>query len=126
MALNDGILPKASNDHNIPRMTWRDHKGTTEWAEYDFDKPRKLAKSDVYWFDDEAGEKPGQCRTPASWKLLYQTDGGWKEVPNASGYGVDKDKFNAVTFDAIETKAIRLEVKLKENYSGGVLEWKVE
>jgi hypothetical protein len=126
MALNDGILPKASNDHNIPRMTWWDHKGTTEWAEYDFDKPRKLTKSDVYWFDDETGEKPGQCRTPASWKVLYQTDGGWKEVPNASGYGVDKDKFNSVTFDSIETKAIRLEVKLKPNYSGGVLEWKVE
>jgi len=126
MALNDGILPKSSNDHNIPRMTWWDHKGTTEWAEYDFDKPRTLSKSDVYWFDDETGAKPGQCRTPASWKLLYQTDGGWKEVPGASGYGVEKDKFNAVTFEAIETKAIRLEVKLKENDSGGVLEWKVE
>ena len=33
-AVNDGLLPKASDDHDIPRMTWWDHKGTTEWVSY--------------------------------------------------------------------------------------------
>jgi hypothetical protein len=125
-ALNDGLLPKFSNDHSIPRMTWWDHKGTTEWAEYDFDKSRKLSKSDVYWFDDETGQKTGACRTPATWRLLYKSGGEWKEVPNPSGYGVEKDKLNATTFDAIETTAIRLEARLKPGVSAGILEWRVE
>jgi DUF1680 family protein len=125
-ALNDGLLPKFSNDHNIPRMTWWDHKGTTEWAEYDFDKPRKLNKSEVYWFDDETGQQKGACRTPASARLLYKSGNDWKEVSNASGYGVEKDKFNVTTFEPTATTAIRLEVKLKENFSGGILEWRVE
>ena len=126
LALNDGLVPKSSNDHSIPRMTWWDHKGTTEWAQYDFEKPRKLSKSEVYWFDDETVPQKGQCRIPASWKLLYKSGDGWKEVPNTSGYGVAKDKFNATTFDAVETSAIRLEVRLKPNVSGGILEWRVE
>jgi hypothetical protein len=41
-------------------------------------------------------------------------------------YGTDKDKFNRVTFDAVETTAIRLEVRLSEGFSGGILEWRVE
>jgi hypothetical protein len=126
MALNDGILPKTSSDQNIPRMTFWDHKGTAEWAEYDFEKPRKLSKCEVYWFDDESAQKPGQCRTPASWKVMYKAGDGWKEVSGATGYGVAKDRFNTVTFDGIETTGIRLEVKLKEQVSGGILEWRVE
>jgi len=47
-------------------------------------------------------------------------------VPNASGYGIAKDKFNSTSFDAIETSAIRMEVKLRDNFSGGILEWRVE
>jgi hypothetical protein len=125
-ALNDGLLPKSSSDHSIPRMTWWDHKGTTEWAQYDFGKPRKLTKSEVYWFDDETGDRKGQCRTPASSRLLYKSGNDWKEVPNPTAYGLDKDKFNTTAFEAIETTAIRLEVKLKPNFSGGILEWRVE
>ena len=48
-ALHDTVAPKGSNDHDIPRMTWWDHKGTTEWAEYDFDKPRRVSAVEVYW-----------------------------------------------------------------------------
>jgi DUF1680 family protein len=125
-ALNDGLLPKSSSDHSIPRMTWWDHKGTTEWVQYDFDKPRKVTRSDVYWFDDETGDRKGQCRTPASSRLLYKSGNDWKEVPNPTAYGLDKDKFNTTAFDAIETTAIRLEVKLKPSVSGGILEWRVE
>jgi hypothetical protein len=126
MALNDGVLPKSSHDQDIPRMTFWDHKGTTEWVEYDFDKPRQVKQSEVYWFDDEAAARPGQCRTPASYRVLYLSGGKWKEVQNGKGLGIDKDKLNATTFDAVETKGIRLEVKLRAGVSGGILEWRVE
>jgi hypothetical protein len=126
-ALNDGILPKSSGDQNVPRMTWWDHKGTTEWAEYDFEKPRELHKSDVYWFDDETAQRPGGCRVPAGYRLLYKTEAGeWREVANVGGYAVAKDKFNAVAFEPVRTTAIRLEVKLRDGFSGGILEWRVE
>jgi hypothetical protein len=107
-------------------MTWWDHKGTTEWVEYDYDKPRKLTQSQVYWFDDETGPQKGQCRTPASWRLLYKSGNDWKEVPTPSAYGLEKDKFNATTFAEIQTTAIRLEVRLKQNVSAGILEWRIE
>ena len=34
-ALNDGIEAAASSDASIPRFTWYNHQGTTEWAEYE-------------------------------------------------------------------------------------------
>jgi DUF1680 family protein len=123
-ALNDGVLPKSSDDHSIPRFTWWDHKGSMEWVQYDYDKPRRLKASEVYWFDDEP--QKGGCRVPASWRLLYRSGGEWKEVPHASEYGVKKDCFNRVTFDPVETTALRLEVKLQRDFSAGILEWRVE
>jgi hypothetical protein len=124
LALNDGVLPKSSADRSIPRMTWWNHKGTTEWVEYDFDKPRRLTKASVYWYDDEP--TGGGCRTPASWRLLYQSGDAWREVQNPTAHGADKDRFNDTAFGEIETTAVRLEVKLKPGFSGGILEWRVE
>ncbi|HKI32527.1 MAG TPA: beta-L-arabinofuranosidase domain-containing protein [Gemmataceae bacterium] len=123
-ALNDGLLPKSSDDPSIPRFTWWDHKGTTEWVEYDFEKPQKLKAAEVYWFDDEPSK--GGCRVPASWRLLVKVGDAWQEVGRPSAYGVQKDKFNRVTFDAITTSAIRLEAQLRAGFSGGILEWRVE
>jgi hypothetical protein len=78
----------------------------------------------VYWFDDQP--TGGGCRVPASWRLLYRAGKGWREVGHASGYGLAKDRFNRVTFDAVETTALRLEVRLRPGFSGGILEWRVE
>ncbi|MCY3019664.1 MAG: glycoside hydrolase family 127 protein [Planctomycetota bacterium] len=121
-ALNDGNLPQNSNDHNIPRMTWWDHKGTTEWVQYDFPKPQQVAASDVYWFDDTG---KGGCRVPQSWKLLYKAGDEWKPVETGDQYGVKPDTFNKVTFKAVQTTALRLEAKLQDGFSGGILEWRV-
>lgn len=117
----DGHLPKNSIDHSIPRLSWWDHKGTTEWVEHSFRQPRKVSRSEVYWFDDTGR---GACRIPASWRLLYRDNGEWKPVANARGYGVAKDTFNAVDFDAVTTDALRLEVTLQKDFSGGILEWR--
>jgi hypothetical protein len=122
-ALNDGILPKSSGDPSIPRFTWWDHRGTEEWVQYDFEKPRKLSGVEVYWFDDTG---KGQCRVPESWKVMVKSGDGWKDVSGASAYGVEKDKFNATTFNDVETTAVRLVVKLRPNVSGGILEWRVK
>ncbi len=36
VALCDGLSGKSSADKTIPRFTWWDHRGTSEWVQYDF------------------------------------------------------------------------------------------
>jgi hypothetical protein len=122
-ALGDGLEPRTSNDHDIPRMTWWPHKGTKEWVQYDFAKPMKVSSVSVYWFDDSGG---GGCRVPASWKVLFRDGEQWKEVTNEQTEPVAKDKYNKAAFEAVETTALRLEVQLKPEFSGGILEWQVK
>jgi hypothetical protein len=121
-AMIDGLEPKNSNDHTIPRFTWWDHRGTSEWVQYDFGKPRKVSNVEVYWFDDTG---VGNCRVPESCKVLYQADGEWKPVESASACGTKPDMYNALAFKPVKTTALRLQVQLQPNFSGGVLEWRV-
>jgi DUF1680 family protein len=123
IALNDQLMPKNSGDHEVPRFTWWDHKGTTEWVQYDFAKLARVSSVEVYWFDDTGR---GQCRVPESWKLLRKDGDSWKPVEGTPEYGVKKDCVNKATFTAVETTALRLEVRLQKDFSGGILEWKVE
>ena len=121
-ALDDGRVPESSDDLSIPRFAWWDHLGTTEWVEYRFEEPVEVSSSAVYWFDDRPG---GDCRVPESWELLYREDGKWEPVQGVENYGTARDRFNKVTFDAVETKALRLRVQLRPDVSGGILEWRV-
>jgi hypothetical protein len=124
-ALNDGKEPANSNDHAIPRFTWWDHKGGTEWVAYDFETTRKVSKASVYWFDDSP--TGGGCRVPASWRLLYKDgQGNWQPVKATGTYGVDANKYNDVAFEPVEVTGLRLEAALRPRYSGGILEWRVE
>ncbi|MGB9623676.1 MAG: beta-L-arabinofuranosidase domain-containing protein [Phycisphaerae bacterium] len=122
-ALSDGRIPKASNDDTIPRFTWWDHKGTSEWVSWTFEKPRRVSACEVYWFADTGR---GQCRVPASWKVVYRAGGQWREVPGASAYECRPDQFNRVTFEPVEADALRIEVQLQKGFSGGILEWMIE
>jgi hypothetical protein len=122
-ALDDGLAPTSSNDQSIPRFTWWNHRGTTEWVEYDFPQPKELATVEVYWFDDTGS---GQCRIPKSWRLLYEENGEWKPVPGAVMGASTRDEFNSVTFSSIKTSKIRIEARLQPGFSGGILEWRVK
>jgi hypothetical protein len=122
MALNDGIEPANSNDHNIPRFTWWNHLGTAEWVAYQWPAARQVSGVDVYWFDDTG---VGQCRVPKAWRVLYSEGGEWKPVKAHGEYVVAKDKYNHADFDQASTDGLRIEVDLQEGFSGGILEWKV-
>jgi len=123
-AANDGIEPEKSDDHAVPRLTWWAHKGTKEWIQYDFNKERKISEIEVYWYDD--GPSEGGCRIPESWRLLFKDGECWKEVETFNGYAVEIDKYNKLRFTPVKTDALRIEVRLREGHSGGVLEWKVK
>jgi hypothetical protein len=121
-AVNDGSLPRNSNDQDVTRFTWWPNRGTSEWLQWTFGKPRSVAKVEVYWFDDTGR---GQCRVPAECRVEYRSGTEWKPVPGAGTIGVERDQFNTVTFPPVTTDALRLVVKLRDGVSGGVLEWRV-
>ncbi len=120
-AVADGMEPASSGDDTIPRLTWWDHRGTREWVQADFPAAREVSEIGVYWFDDTG---VGECRLPKAWRLLYQDGDKWKPV--ASGASPTKDAWNRLKFAPVKTTALRLEVDLQPDFSGGVLEWSVK
>ena len=121
-AVLDGVLPKASNDVAIPRLTFWDHRGTDEWVACEFTVPEEVRGVEVYWFDDGA---KGNCRIPESWEAQWRPskDAPWQDV---GGNGpVVKDKFCTLDFPApVNAQAVRVNVKLQQGWSGGILEWR--
>lgn len=122
-AINDQMEPQSSGDEENTFFHWWPHKGTTEWVEYTFAKPATVSEAEVYWFDDTGR---GECRVPKSWRILYKEGENWKPVEEATSYGVEKDRFNRVTFKPILTSGLRLEVVLQPEWSTGIQEWKVK
>jgi DUF1680 family protein len=122
-SINDGFEPQKSNDASNGQLDFWPHKGTAEWVQYDFKKPRSISSSEVYWFDDTGR---GECKIPRSWRLLYKAGDDWKPVEDASEYSVKKDQFNRVTFKPVTTNAIRMEIQLPENFSAGIIEWRLK
>jgi hypothetical protein len=78
----------------------------------------------VYWYDDGPW---GGCRVPTGWKLLYKDAAGkWTPVKNSNAYTTNKDAFNNVQFEAVQTSALRMEVQLPKEHAAGIIEWKVD
>lgn len=120
--LSDQRDPATSGDHTFPYVHWWPKKGTTEWIQYDFAEPTRVAGVEVYWFDDTGR---GECRVPKSWKLLANVDGAWREVAKPSEYGVALDKYNRCTFEPVKASGLKLEITAQEKWAGGVHEWRV-
>jgi hypothetical protein len=121
-AVTDGIEPAKSGDQSVPRLTFWDHKGTAEWVQYEYPKPVTVTGVSLYWFDDTG---VGECRVPKSWRLLYKDGDTFKPVEGVSDYGTAADLYNTVTFPAVTTTALKVEIQLQDGVSGGILEWKV-
>jgi DUF1680 family protein len=122
-ALNDQIVPQGSDDGEVPRFTWQPKRGTQEWVQYEFTAPARVSEVQVYWVDSEP---QGVLRIPKSWRILYRRGNQWVPVANPSGYEMEIDKFNRVTFDPVRTDALRIEAQLQPDRSAGLLEWKVK
>jgi hypothetical protein len=88
-----------------------------------FRRPDPLGAAGVSWFDDTGA---GQCRVPASCRLLVREGGSWVPVETDRKPGVAPDCFNRVELGPVTTEAVRLEVELEAGFSAGVLEWTVE
>ena len=122
-AVHDQDEPRSSKDASSGFFHWWPKKGTTEWIQYDFEKPATVSAVEVYWVDDTGS---GEVRAPASWRVLYQDGDEWKPVETKAPYAVELDRFNRVAFAPVTTTALRLEVTLQPQWSAGIQEWKVE
>ncbi len=123
-ALQDGIVPARSSDPDKPRMSWWDHKGTSEWVQYDLPAATRVSRARVFWFADRSAH--GGCDLPRNWRLLYRNGNRWTPVESPSGYDLLANRFNELTFKPVATTALRLEVQLRPNWSGGICEWEIE
>ncbi len=122
-ALNDQLEPASSNDQSIPRFTWWNHKGSIEWVQYTFPESVSVSEVSVYWFDDAPH---GECRIPKTWRLRWRDGERWRTVKTKTPRATDKDRWITLPFDTVQTDALRLEAKLQDSFSGGILEWKVK
>ncbi len=84
---------------------------------------KTVSSSDVSWYVDPRNPK---SQLPKSWKILVKQGDTWKEVANASGYGLDPAKSNTVKFDPIDGTAVRLDVYAEPGASAGPREWRVK
>jgi hypothetical protein len=118
-ALNDENEMRSSRDRrrgsygNWPR---RD----AQWVQYDWSQPISTKQIEVYWWDDRQG-----VRLPKASRLMYWDGNDFIPVKNASGLGVEGDKFNVTTFEEVTTSKLRLEMDGDAEFSTGVLEWRV-
>lgn len=122
--VNDQWEPQCSADNSKPYHYWWLKNGTLERLVYRFDQPEEVSSVEVYWLDMDHYD--GNYRVPQSWRLYYEEESGkWKEVTPLNEYGVEKDKYNGVSFEKVTTRALKIEAQLQKNASGGILEWKV-
>ena len=122
--LNDQLVPQNFTDGFAPNFDFWPHKGTTESITYEFTEAASVKAVRVSWFDDTG---TGECRLPVSWRVLYRDENKqWQPVANPSEYTIKKRDPIHVTFDAVKTKALRLEIQLPKDFSTGLYEWEVE
>jgi len=118
-ALNDGFTPRNSRDNR--RGAYGNWPNTgTQWVEYDWSQPVSTKQIEVYWWDDHQG-----VRLPKSCRVKFWDGNNFVEITNATGLGVAGDKFNVTTFGEVTTAKLRLEMDGAENFSTGILEWRV-
>ena len=117
--LNDGNEPRNSRQRGTGSYGNWPRQGT-QWVQYDWSKPISTKRIEVYWWDDHQG-----VRVPKACRLLYWNGTEFVPVKNASGLGVEGDQFNPTTFDEVTTSKLRLEIDGAEQFSTGLLEWRV-
>ncbi len=123
-AVQDRLVPKDADDRSIPYYHWWPKKATTEWLQYDLPAQSTVSQSSVYWFDDSPW---GGCRVPQSWRILAKdADGEWQPVVALDEYPTRRGARNTVHFQPVTTTAVRIEVRLPDDNSAGIMEWEIE
>jgi DUF1680 family protein len=122
-SIKDQYEPSSSADNSYPFLHWWPAKDTSEYVQYDFDKEHTVSESKVYWFDDGPW---GGCRIPLSYQVFYKKDDQWLPVKNTTPYTISKNSFNTVSFEPVNTTALKMVIQLPTDNSAGIHEWAVK
>ncbi|WP_081660376.1 DUF5695 domain-containing protein [Pseudobutyrivibrio ruminis] len=127
-AVNDGVSSSASMEK--PATGAYGSWGNTseyETITYTWDKKISISKSAIYFWKDNDSEEVVGIQFPKNYTISYKDGDDWKEVKDASGYGLEADKYNVTSFKPVMTDGLRIQLNKKEaNNSGvGVIEWAV-
>ena len=121
-ALNDGFTPRNSRDNR--RGSYGNWPNTgTQWVQYEWSQPVSTKQVEVYWWDDRQGVRlPKACRVKF-WDGKTFSEVNTLGATNALGFA--GNQFNVTTFAEVTTTKLRLEMDGSENFSTGILEWRV-
>lgn len=122
-SIKDQYEPSSSADNSYPFLHWWPAKDTSEYVQYDFDAAHTVSESKVYWFDDGPW---GGCRIPVSYQVFYKKDDKWVPVKNTTPYTITKDAFNTVSFEPVNTTAVKMVIQLPTDNSAGIHEWAIK
>jgi hypothetical protein len=108
---------------DIPNTRWTSYTSPNpqDWWSVDFGQVRQVNDVHIYFYNDNGGVK-----TPVSYQLQYQTSTGeWLDIPNqirdpAAPAGND---LNRITFDPIQTGALRVIVTPQPGSGAGITEF---
>ena len=98
--------------------------GSAQWIRMPLGGTKTISHSKTYWWTEHYDS--GGVRVPASWRLLYKDGDTWKPVPNPSGYGVEPNQYNEVTFDPVTTTELKIEIQFQRGRCGALTRWRVE
>jgi hypothetical protein len=115
-AVNDGFAPTSSADRTHPVYGNWPQQGL-QWVQYTWPSAVTVNRAGAYWFDDNQG-----IDLPASCQVQFWTGSAWQNVAGASACGVAANTFNTVTFTAVTTTQLRLNITSRPGLSTGVLE----
>ena len=82
-----------------------------------------LSISQEAWINQPRSQWPQIALTN---NIVYKNGDQWLPVKNTKSYDVLKDQYSEISFEAVTTKALRLEVTLPKEHSSGILEWSVK
>ena len=122
-AVFDGIIPKISNDQDVPHWSSLPFTNRRQDVNFTFSGKKAVESISIYWYEDTATEK---VLLPREWWVDYQ-DGSdeWKrmELAEGSAYGMDKDQFNSVKpAKAFKATALRIVTLPVQHHCQGIHE----
>jgi hypothetical protein len=107
---NPGYLAASSASHfdqpQQPGFSWAGKRNSTEWIERRYSEPRTFTWAEAH-FEGTA--------MPESWRWLASDGKLWKEIARGTG--------ERVTFPAVTTRALRLEVKIGRRQDARLASW---
>src|SRR4051812_14060828 len=118
-AINNGYEPTSSRDRRREAYDSWPHQGA-EWLDYEGPVEIATNRVDIYWLAGGWG-----VALPESFELQHWNGAAFVALSNAQTSAIAIDRFNAVSFDPVRTRKLRLKFSGTGKKSAGVIQWRV-